>query len=313
MLENKFKTIIISKEQLGFAPLLVILIVVVLIIAGGVGYYFYTTSQKEKEVIAVVNGIEITKEELAQKLISLTGKPVLEQMINEIIIQQEAKKQKIEVKPEEIDEKIDEIKKRFPSEETFEQQLAQSGMTIEKLRQQFESQILMEKLVAKGTVVTEEEIRDYFYRNKARFAKPEEIKASHILLKTEIEAKVILSQIKAGADFAELARKESTDSITKDKGGDLGFFSRGKMTQAFEEAAFALEAGEISEVVKTPYGYHIIKVEERRSAQEPNLEIAREEIKETLTQQKIWTKKSTFIQDLREDAEIEIKLPELRD
>lgn len=306
-----------------------ILIILIILVCLGVGGFFVykniiaPEAEKkevekepevpEKEVIAIVDGVEITKDEFVQRLTALVGKSVLEQMIDEILIKQKAKELKIEVKPEEIDEKIDEIKERFSSEEAFRQQLSKSGTTIETLRQQFESQILMEKLAAKEAVVTEEEIRDYFYKNKARFAKPEEIKASHILVRTEEEANEILSQLRAGADFAELAKEKSTDPSTKDKGGDLGFFSRGKMTPAFEEAAFALQVGEISEVVKTPYGYHIIKVEERRPAQEPNLELAREEIKETLTQQKIWTKKSTLLQDLKEEAKIEIKLPELRD
>ncbi|GAI11028.1 unnamed protein product, partial [marine sediment metagenome] len=171
-------------------------------------------------------------------------------------------------------------------------------------------QILMEKIVSKAVIVTEKEIRDHFERYKANFAKPEEIKASHIVLRTEVEAKAILSQLKAGADFAELAWRESIDPTTKEKGGDLGFFSRGKMIPAFEEAAFALEAGEFSEVVETPYGYHIIKVDEKKPAQEPNLELVREEIRKTLTEQKTWTTRSNLLQNLREEAKIEIRLPE---
>jgi len=290
--------------------------------------------QKE-DVVAIVNGVEITKDEFIQRLrayiqsnesqmrkvsewqkaneteeefvqrfIPLIGKGVLEYMITEIIIKQKAKEQNITVKPEEIEKKIDELK---PTAEN----LSKMGMTIEELRQQVECQILMEKIVSKAVIVTEKEIRDYFERYKANFAKPEEIKASHIVLRTEVEAKAILSQLKAGADFAELARKESIDPITKEKGGDLGFFSRGKMTPAFEEAAFALEAGEFSEVVETPYGYHIIKVDERKPAQEPNLELVREEIRKTLTEQKTWTTRSNLLQNLREEAKIEIRLPEL--
>lgn len=288
----------------------------------------------EEDVVAIVNGVEITKDEFIQRLmvyiqsnesqmrkagewqkaneteeefvqrfIPLIGKNVLEGMILEILIEQKAKEQNITVKPEEIDKKIDELK---PTAED----LSKMGMTIEELRQQVERQILMEKIVSKAVIVTEKEIRDHFERYKANFAKPEEIKASHILLRTEVEAKAILSQLKAGADFAELARRESIDPTTKEKGGDLGFFSRGKMTPAFEEAAFALEAGEFSEVVETPYGYHIIKVDEKKPAQEPNLELVREEIRKTLTEQKTWTTRSNLLQNLREEAKIEIRLPE---
>lgn len=298
----------------------------------------------KKEVAAVVNDVEITKDEIVQKLtvyirsneaqikksgmwqkaneteaelvqrlMPLMGKGILEQMIIEILIEQKAEEQKVTVRPEEIDDKIDEIKKQSAGEEIFMQELSKIGMTIEELRQQAESQILMEKLVAKEVTVTEEDIKNHFERYKANFAKPEEVRASHILLRTEEEAKGVLSQLKAGADFAELAKEKSTDPGTKDKGGELGFFSRGRMTPAFEKAAFALEAGGISEVVATPYGYHIIKLEEKKPAQEPNLELLREEIKNTLTQQKTWTKRSTFLQDLKGEAKIEIRLPGLRD
>ena len=290
-----------------------------------------------KEVIAMVNGLEITKDEFfrklkvyvrrnksqlmqsgmmqganetedefIQRLTPIIGKDMLEYMITEIIIEQKAKEQNIAVKPGEIDKKIDELK-------VTAQKLSESGMTIEDLRQQIEIQILMEKIIAKAVIVTEEEIRHYFVNYKANFAKPEEIRASHILLRTEEEAKEVLSQLKAGADFAELAKEKSTDPITKEKGGDLGFFSRGRMTPAFEQAIFALEVGETSEVVKTPYGYHIIKVVEKKPAQEPNLELVREEIRKTLTEQKTWTARSNLLQNLKKEAKIEIWLPELRD
>ncbi len=303
------------------------------------------SAEAQEKVIALINGAEITKDEFIQKLrvyilgnkfqisrqdgmgqmagetedefiqrlMPVFGKPVFEKMINEIIIQQKAEEQDVKAMPEEINEKIDEIKKQSGGEAIFKQKLSETGMTSEELMQQVEVQILIEKLVAKQAVISEQDIKDYFYRNKARFAKPEEVRASHILVRTEQEAKEVLSRLKAGADFIELAMEKSIDPGTKDKGGDLGFFSQGKMTPAFEQAAFALESGEISEVVKTPYGYHIIKVEEKKPAQEPNLELAREEIKETLTQQKIWTVRSDFLQNLREEAEIEIRLFELGD
>ncbi len=266
-----------------------------------------------RKVVAVVNGEEITKDEFVQRLSSLTSKPVLEQMIIEILVEQKAKEQKVKVETEEIDAKIDEVKGRFPSEEGFVQFAEQSGRTIEGLRQQFESQILIEKLVLKESVATEEEIKDYFEKNKDKFDKPDQVRASHILVETEEEAKEILRQLRVGADFAELAQENSIDPATKDKGGDIGFFSRGKMTPAFEEAAFALEIGGISDVVKTPYGYHIIRLEEKKPAQKATFELVREEINKTLTQQKAWTKRSTFLEDLKKEAKIEIMLPELRD
>lgn len=268
---------------------------------------------QEKEVVAVVNGVEITKDEFVRKLMILTGKPILNQMIDEILIQQKAKEEKVKVKKKEIDAKIEKVQERFPTEELFAQQLSRSGMTVEKLRQQFESQLLMEKLISKEIVITDQEIKDYFEKNKAEFTKQEEIRASHILVRTEKEAKEILKQLEEGVDFAKLAKERSTDSGTKDKGGDLGFFARGMMTPAFEREAFALKVGEISGVVKSPYGYHIIKVEKKKPTEKVSLKSTKEEIEKTLVQQKIWTKRSTWLQDLKKEAQIEIRIPELRD
>jgi parvulin-like peptidyl-prolyl isomerase len=272
------------------------------------GNYILTNESQLSGQSGLGQRADETEDEYVQRLKPLYGKSILEYMIIEIIIEQEAKEQNITVKPEEINEKIDKLKPKATAE-----QLSKMGITIEDLRQRFESEILIEKIVAKQVIVTEKEIRDYFESRKTNFAKPEEIRAFHILFSTEIEAEVILSQLKNGADFAELAKKESIDPTAKDNAGDLGFFSKGKMVPAFEQAAFALEIGELSEVVETPFGYHIIKVIEKKSAQEPNLGLVREEIKETIAQQKAWTIESALLQNLRKEAKIEIISPELRD
>lgn len=309
----------------------IILLLILLILISG-------CTQKIPEVVAVVNGVEITKEEFVQeiklqvqgrveqeadetddefiqRLIPFGVKSVLEDMINEIIIRQKVEEQEIKVEPEEIDIKIEERKERFPNEESFLQQLAISNMTVEELRQQFESQILIEKFIRKEAeaMITEEVIIDYFEEHKSNFDISNQIKASQILVETEEAAEEILRQLRGGADFAELAKENSIARTAKDDGGDLGFFSRGRMVPAFEEVAFALEIGEISDIVKTPYGYHIIYLEEKRPAQKATLELAREEITYLFTTQNIWTLERTFLQDIREEADVEIMLPELRD
>src|SRR5690606_36379540 len=121
----------------------------------------------------------------------------------------------------------------------------------------------------------------YYDENKEMFELPSpEIRASHILVDTEEEAREILSKIRGGADFEELAKMYSKDPGTKDLGGDLGFFAKGKMVPEFEEAAFALNPGEVSDVVKTEYGYHVIKVTGRRSSL--SFEDAKEDIRNNL-------------------------------
>jgi peptidyl-prolyl cis-trans isomerase D len=142
--------------------------------------------------------------------------------------------------------------------------------------------------------VTEEEINQYFDLNRDRYAEEKEVKARHILFKvdqdadektvarTRQKALKVLEEAKAGADFAELAKKYSEDPGSKTKGGDLGFFTKDRMVKPFSDAAFAMKPDEISEPVRTPFGWHIIKVEEVKEAKEPVLEEVKEEIRAKL-------------------------------
>jgi len=132
--------------------------------------------------------------------------------------------------------------------------------------------------------VTEDEISYYYETHMDEYEHPESIKARHILLEDEETANEILEKLKGGADFAEMARQHSTGP-TKDKGGDLGYFERGKMVPEFEEAAFALESGEISEIVKTQFGYHIIKVEDKKEGHTDKLEDVRIDIIKSIAEE----------------------------
>jgi peptidyl-prolyl cis-trans isomerase D len=132
-----------------------------------------------------------------------------------------------------------------------------------------------------GIEIGEDEIEYYYEAHPDEFEHPESIRARHILFEDEEKAKEILKKLKRGADFEKMAKEHSTGP-TKDKGGDLGFFERGKMVPEFEEAAFALEAGKISDIVKTQFGYHIIKVEERKEGYTEKLEDVKAKIKDNI-------------------------------
>jgi peptidyl-prolyl cis-trans isomerase C len=168
-------------------------------------------------------------------------------------------------------------------------------------------------------------LRDTFYERKVREAvteaqaktaydeqigklKPEaEVRARHILVKTEQEAKDLIAQLKAGADFSELAKK-STDGPSSTTGGDLGYFSRGQMVKAFEDAAFALEPGQISAPVQSDYGWHVIKVEDKRNRPVPSFD----EVKDQITASLIQTQLRDVVQKLRGSAKVEIVDAELK-
>jgi len=143
--------------------------------------------------------------------------------------------------------------------------------------------------------VTEEDVEDYYDLNTEKYEEPEKIKARHVLIKTgpadseeekaKKRAKIesILAQAREGVDFSLLATQNSEDTGTAKKGGDLGFFERGKMVPQFDEAAFALKPGEISDVVESRYGYHIIKVDDYAESHTKSLEEVKEEITKTLS------------------------------
>ncbi len=132
-----------------------------------------------------------------------------------------------------------------------------------------------------GVEIGDDEIRYYYDSHMSEYEHPESVHARHILLKTGEEAGDVLEKAESGMDFAELAKQYSTGP-TKDTGGDLGFFERGKMVKEFEDAAFALEAGGISDVVKTQFGYHVIKVEERKEPYTDEFDSVKEDIKNKL-------------------------------
>jgi foldase protein PrsA len=151
-------------------------------------------------------------------------------MIDELLILDEAEKQKIEVKPDEIDTELENMKKQFGNEIAFNRQLSARGMSIDELKEQIRLQILSKKLIVKekDIKITDDEIKAYFDENRNKLGEPEQIRVSHILVETEREAKDLLIALGAGADFSLLAKARSIDQATKDKGGDIGFFLEGK-------------------------------------------------------------------------------------
>lgn len=159
--------------------------------------------------------------------------------------------------------------------------------------------------------LTEEEITEYYEENKDAFIKDEEYHLRHILVETQEEAEVVLEKIRGGADFAELA-KERSIGPSGEKGGDLGFIARGRTVKPFEDAAFALKPGEISEVVKTQFGYHIIKLEEISPERQKTLEEVKVEIEFILLPEKQQQAFTRWLSSLKDEYNVQIKEELLR-
>ena len=230
--------------------------------------------------VAIVNGQRITRRAFVNRLEQITGEQVLSDLINEQLIGQAAKKAKITVTSAEVEAEMERLREQIgPS---FDSVLAQYGMTVEDLRKNMELNLLVFKVSTKDITVSEDALMAFFEEHKSDYDQPEMVKAGHILVETEEKAKEIQKKLAEGADFAELARSESTDPMSAAEGGDLGFFARGRMVPEFEKAAFAMSPGQTSAPVKSEYGYHIIRVTDRKDAHEATFDEVKEDIERTI-------------------------------
>ncbi|MGP4063664.1 peptidylprolyl isomerase [Oceanobacillus sp. M65] len=281
--------------------------IVAVVLAVGV-ILFVTLSQDD--YIAKVNGQEISEEELNSILLSDYGESALDTLITNEMIKQELEKEDIEVTDEELEEEYSELVNSYGSEEAFQEALTASGVDEAIVKQDIETYLATNKLLEPRITVTEEEMKDYFEENKANFATEEQVEASHILVEDEETAKEVLEKLNDGGDFAELVAEYSTDEATLETDGELGFFGSGVMDEAFEEAAFQLEVGEISDPVETTYGYHIIKVTDKSEAKEAVFEDVKDEIESMLYESKADTEYSIWLEEKMNEYEIENKLTE---
>lgn len=295
-------------------------------------------------VAATVNGEKITSGELSQRVneakatlekqgIDFSGdkgaefmtsleKETLDQLINNKLMLQEAKKQGT-LKPEQVQEIIKPLKDQFPSDEEYKKFLAQIKMSEEEAAYILN---LQEQVTKDVTPALEADLRKYYEENKEQFSQPEQYQVRHILLfvdegdkgypvkRTDAEAKKmaedLIAQLKQGKDFAELAKEKSEDSGTKENGG-LYTFSKGEAVQEFYDAAVALKAGAYtSKPVKTEYGYHVIKMEKVTPAKQEPFEQVRQSLADQLYEQAKQEKFSQYMQEAKDKSTIVNKLDE---
>ncbi len=253
---------------------------------------------------ATVNGEKISKSELDDALSSQYGSTVLDTLISDEIIRQEMKKENIKVSDKEIAEEMEAYMDTFGGEDTFNEVLKNSGVDVSIIEKNIMTYLASKKILEPRIEITDEEIQTYFDENKDSFDKEEEVEASHILVDDEKTAKEVVKKIEQDEDFAELAKEYSTDTASKDNGGELGFFAKGDMVKEFEEKAFGMENGDISEPVKTEYGYHIIKVTDKQEPKKAELEEVKDEIKDILLESKLESEYSVWLNEKFEEYEI---------
>lgn len=260
--------------------------------------------------VATVNGQKITKADFDAKLEgSPAGRGVLNQMIQADLIDQYAKDNHVDPTSQQIDAEVDKVKARYPNGQ-FDQIVKQQGLTEADVRNIFREQLVLQQAVAKNIPpVTDAQVKAYFDRNHAMFDKPEQIRARHILVPDLKTAQIVESKLKAGGNFADLAKQYSSDPATKDKGGELGWFGHNQMVAPFDKAAFALQVGQISQPVKSPFGYHIIQLEEKRPAVKATFANSKDQIQQMMQQQAMQAQIPAFLQSLHAKANITVADP----
>jgi foldase protein PrsA len=260
--------------------------------------------------VATVNGQPISRATFDQRLESSPmGRTVLQQLVQETLIDEYAKSNNITVTDAEVDQRETQIKANFPTG-SWDEMLKARGLTEADVRSALREQIILDKALAKDVTITPAQIKDYFNKNHASFDKPEEVSARHILVPNLAMANMVEAKLKAGGNFADLAREYSTDPGSKAKGGDLGSFRRGQMVPAFDKYAFSAPLNQISPPIKSPFGYHIIQVESRTPGQKATLASATTQIVDTLRQQQEAPLIQPFLQGLQQKATIVVNDPQ---
>lgn len=293
----------------------------------------------EGDAAAVVNGNTITREYLARELNMQLNQAmqqgifpdeeqmknieaeVLDNLIKRQLLLELASDKGIEADEEALNDQMDQVRNQFPSEEEFNKALEAQNLTKEDLRAQYAMGMVINNYIVQHIQpeikVSVEESQTFYEENPNYFKQPAQIRASHILLQTgqdaseddKAAAKAKAEEVKAkldqGADFATLAQ-EYSEGPSASRGGDLDYFSKGRMVPEFEEAAFALAVGEISGIVETQFGYHIIKVTDKKESGMAPFQEVGPQIEQHLAQVKMGEKVDSKVEALRETADIVI-------
>jgi len=287
-------------------------------------------------IIARVNGEDVKKEDFDRIIHTMearAGQPIpadrrdeilrgaIDQLVVYTLLSQESRNRGIKVEDSEIDQKVEQLRSKFPTQDAFTKALAERGMTMDRLKHDARVDLSVTKLMdaemATEPGPSEQDAKVFYEKNPDRFKQGEKVRASHILIKVDqkappaakqkarAEINAVLKQAKAGGDFAKLAQEHSQDGSAA-QGGDLNYFTREQMVPEFSKVAFSLKPGEISDVVETQFGYHIIKVVEHQEARTVPFEEVNAQIKQFLGNQKKQQHADAYIDGLKKKSKIEV-------
>lgn len=298
------------------------------------------TQRKElPDPVARVNGVSIPAAELKKAENAFKNSPaaaqvppgkdeelqkfLLDQIINGELLYQIARSNPLKDQEKQLSEATAKLKERFKSDEEYKKGLQEQGLTENSLKELLLRNLLIENYIETALVpkqtVTDAEIKEFYDKNPETFTLPEQIRASHILITVDPAASAaerkkgselaesLLKQLKAGGDFAKLAQENSGCPSSK-QGGDLGYFGKGQMVKPFEEAAFKLKPGELSGVVETQFGFHIIKLTEKRAPSKVPFSDVKSRIADSIKRGKVRQALEAQLEDARKKGNIELFL-----
>jgi peptidyl-prolyl cis-trans isomerase C len=302
------------------------------------------TAVKPDETVARVNGTEIKRKELDEAVqrftfqMSRRGRPIppgqgalverdiLDELIGRELLREEGNKHIPADIDKKVQEQIDQVTKQVGGEDQLKKTLTDTGITQDEYAKRVRDNVIIreaiDSAVDKDVKITPEEIKDFYDKNPAQFKQPETVHASHILIRcapdasdevkkekrTQIDS--VRALVKSGEKFADVAKKFSEDTGSAPSGGDLGFFGRGQMVPEFDAAAFSLKTNEISDVITTQFGYHVLIVTERKPAQTIPFDQVKDDLGKYLKQRKGNDITRDQVAGLRKAAKVEILIPE---
>lgn len=293
------------------------------------------------DTVAMVNGKAITEAQLdrslrfARQKAASSGRPLgdaqlsqlkkqtLDKLVGSELLYQASEKKGIKVDEKRVEEKFGQWKKRFPDDAQYKEMLKGLGVKEAEVKNEIRRGMAIKALINKKFMedsdIPEKKVKAFYEEHPEFFQQSEKVKARHILVKVKPEAKKaekeaalqkikdIQKKQKAGEDFAQLA-KEYSEGPSATKGGDLGYFTPQQMAKPFSDTAFNLEPGEVSDVVKTRFGYHLIKVEDKKPASTSSYDASKEKIGKYLKQQKVKKEITDYVDKLKQEGNVEIFL-----
>jgi peptidyl-prolyl cis-trans isomerase C len=275
--------------------------------------------QFDKELNIHLDRVSKQGKQISDAQLATLKKDILEGLIEREVLYQESQKAGIKIKDQTVDQQLAAIKKRFPTEAEYNNALSKMNLTEDEVKIQISRGLaireLIDKQISSKIVITDAESKAYYDQNPQLFKQPEQVKASHILIKVDAGAddaqkteslkkiKDIQQKINDGGDFADLA-KEYSEGPSKTRGGDLGYFRRGQMVKPFEDTAFSMKTNEVSDIVETRFGYHIIKVYDKKPEQTMAYADVKEKLNQRMKQEKVEKEANQYINQLKKDAKI---------